>query len=92
MTRGEAIGYLGCMIDDLSATVPEELLPPKFKKRIEALQVAIDALIKDRDTEELVYCKDCGRSETEECQIQNALYGLGDYDFCSYGWRKGANE
>lgn len=54
------------------------------EKFLDKVQWCVDSTPPATD---LVYCKDCILQETPECQIQNAYYGLGDYDYCSYGRR-----
>ena len=41
---------------------------------------------------ELVRCKDCKHYGATDCQIQESFYGIKDFDFCSYGERKGGDD
>ncbi len=43
-------------------------------------------------TSEVVYCKDCKHYGATDCQIQESFYGIKDFDFCSYGERKGGDS
>jgi hypothetical protein len=45
---------------------------------------AIEALLQP----EIVFCKDCRYNGTSLCQVQDSLYSLKDYDYCSYGAKK----
>ena len=40
------------------------------------------------DVVEVVYCKDCKHRNEPSCQIVASMYGISDYDYCSYGERR----
>lgn len=74
----------------------ESELDEAFFMAIEALQRE-DRFLKSMDTNEPLYtevvrCKDCKWYGTTDCQIQESFYGIKDFDFCSYGERKGGDD
>lgn len=55
-----------------------------------ANQIILDAL--SAEAVQVVRCKDCKHYGTTDCQIQESFYGIKDFDFCSYGERKGGDS
>lgn len=62
----------------------------ELAKRIR--EVNPNAVVIPCDAEEVVRCKDCKHYGATDCQIQESFYGIKDFDFCSYGERKGGDD
>ena len=60
----------------------------EVQKRMADLCKAIDTAIEALQIE-VVRCKNCKHYGETDCQIQKSFYGIKDFDFCSYGERKG---
>lgn len=75
MTREEAITRLKNMAWLYGSAEREQ--------NIEAIDMAIEAL--SVEALQVVYCKDCKHKYEPSCQIVTSMYGLKDYDYCSYG-------
>ena len=79
MTREEAMQELqNCK--DLIKQYGQDYLD---ERDIPLLDMAIEAL--SVEALQVVYCKDCKHKYEPSCQIVTSMYGLKDYDYCSYG-------
>ena len=66
----------------------EKLKDMTDEERIKLLQT----MFSSAEAVQVVRCKECKHYGATDCQIQESFYGIKDFDFCSYGERKGGDD